>query len=35
MGRKKKAKNIDSRLRVKSTAKLERELKDILNVQDP
>ena len=35
MGRKKKAKNIDSHLRVKTTAKLERELKDVLNVPDP
>ena len=35
MGRKKKAKNTESRLRVKTTAQLEKELKDILNVPDP
>ena len=35
MGSKKKAKNIDSHLRVKTTAQLENELKDLLKVPDP
>ena len=35
MGSKKKVKHIDSHLRVKTTAKLESELKDHLKVPDP
>ncbi len=35
MGRKKKAQKIDSHLRIKTTAQLEKEVKDLLTIPDP